>query len=64
MGSERGHRTLTVLRKGGKLVTIPQARASLQALASLDAGLVLPGHRDPFHGAVADAVAQARQAPS
>jgi integrase/recombinase XerD len=25
MGSERGHRTLTVLRKGGKIVTIPLA---------------------------------------
>jgi glyoxylase-like metal-dependent hydrolase (beta-lactamase superfamily II) len=41
-----------------------QARASLEALTSLDAGLVLPGHGDPFHGAVADAVAQARNAPS
>jgi glyoxylase-like metal-dependent hydrolase (beta-lactamase superfamily II) len=40
------------------------ARASLKALASFDAGLVLPGHGDPFHGAVADAVAQARNAPS
>jgi hypothetical protein len=27
LGSERGHRTLTVLRKGGKMVTIPLARA-------------------------------------
>jgi integrase/recombinase XerD len=25
-GIERGHRTLTVLRKGGKIVTIPLAR--------------------------------------
>lgn len=41
-----------------------QARASLEALASLDAGLVLPGHGDPVHGAVADAVAHARNAPS
>jgi glyoxylase-like metal-dependent hydrolase (beta-lactamase superfamily II) len=32
-----------------------QAQASLQALTSLDAGVVLPGHGDPFHGAIADA---------
>jgi len=41
-----------------------QARTSLEALTSLDAGLVLPGHGDPFHGALADAVARARQTPS
>jgi glyoxylase-like metal-dependent hydrolase (beta-lactamase superfamily II) len=40
-----------------------QARASPEALTSLDAGLVLPGHGDPFHGAVADAVTQARHTP-
>ena len=28
LGQERGHRTLTVLRKGGKLVTMPLAHAS------------------------------------
>jgi len=40
-----------------------QARASLEALTSLDAGLLLPGHGDPFRGPVANAVAQARRAP-
>jgi hypothetical protein len=40
-----------------------QAQASLQALTSLDAGVVLPGHGDPFHGAIADAVTQALHAP-
>jgi glyoxylase-like metal-dependent hydrolase (beta-lactamase superfamily II) len=40
-----------------------QAKASLEALTSLDAGLVLPGHGNPFHGTVSDAVAQARQTP-
>ncbi len=28
LGSERGHRTLTVLRNGGKIVTIPLAGSS------------------------------------
>ncbi|GAA4028450.1 MBL fold metallo-hydrolase [Streptomyces plumbiresistens] len=41
-----------------------QARTSLEALTSLDAGLLLPGHGDPFHGDVTDAVAQARHTPS
>jgi glyoxylase-like metal-dependent hydrolase (beta-lactamase superfamily II) len=40
-----------------------QAKASLKALTSLDAGLVLPGHGDPFHGPIADAAAQAQHAP-
>jgi glyoxylase-like metal-dependent hydrolase (beta-lactamase superfamily II) len=40
-----------------------QARASLEALTSVDAGLVLPGHGEPFRGPVADAVAQAQLAP-
>lgn len=31
MGSERGHRTLTVLRKGGKLVTIPLAPRTVRS---------------------------------
>lgn len=45
---ERGHRTLTVLRKGGKVVTIPlaprTARATLRhafITAALDAGVPL-----------------------
>jgi site-specific recombinase XerD len=32
MGSERGHRTLTVLRKGGKVVTIPLAPRTARSL--------------------------------
>lgn len=39
------------------------ARASLPALASVDAGLGLPGHGEPFHGPVADAAAQAQHVP-
>nr|WP_050451360.1 MBL fold metallo-hydrolase [Streptomyces sp. SID8359] len=40
----------------------PAATASsLDALAALDAGLVLPGHGSPWHGPVADAVAAARE---
>jgi glyoxylase-like metal-dependent hydrolase (beta-lactamase superfamily II) len=39
-----------------------EARASLDALNAVDAGLVLPGHGDPFWGPVADAVAQAQHA--
>ena len=31
-GAERGHRTLTVLRKGGKLVTIPLAPRTARAI--------------------------------
>jgi glyoxylase-like metal-dependent hydrolase (beta-lactamase superfamily II) len=38
------------------------ALASLAALEAVDAGLVLPGHGDPFAGTPADAVAQARDA--
>ena len=38
------------------------ALRSLDALAPLDASLVLPGHGDPFHGSPADAVEQARRA--
>lgn len=40
-----------------------QARESLKVLATVEAELVLPGHGDPFHGPVADAVAQAQHAP-
>jgi site-specific recombinase XerC len=32
MGLERGHRTLTVLRKGGKVVTIPLAPRTARAV--------------------------------
>ncbi|HZC51780.1 MAG TPA: tyrosine-type recombinase/integrase [Mycobacterium sp.] len=32
MGSERGHRTLTVLRKGGKIVTVPLAPRTARSL--------------------------------
>jgi integrase/recombinase XerD len=32
MGSERGHRTLTVLREGGKVVTIPLAPRTARSL--------------------------------
>ncbi|MDT3397383.1 MBL fold metallo-hydrolase [Streptomyces sp. B1866] len=39
-----------------------EARASLDAVAALDADIVLPGHGRPWHGAVADAVAAARAA--
>jgi glyoxylase-like metal-dependent hydrolase (beta-lactamase superfamily II) len=39
-----------------------QALASLDAIAPLDAGLVLPGHGDPYEHAVSQAVRQARQA--
>ncbi len=37
-----------------------QTRESLSALASIDAGKLLPGHGDPFDGSPADAVARAR----
>ena len=32
LGLERGHRTLTVLRKGGKIVTIPLAPRTARAI--------------------------------
>jgi glyoxylase-like metal-dependent hydrolase (beta-lactamase superfamily II) len=38
------------------------ALASLTALDAIDAGLLLPGHGDPFAGTPADAAAQARSA--
>jgi glyoxylase-like metal-dependent hydrolase (beta-lactamase superfamily II) len=38
------------------------ALASLTALGTIDAGLLLPGHGDPFAGTPADAAAQARSA--
>jgi glyoxylase-like metal-dependent hydrolase (beta-lactamase superfamily II) len=39
-----------------------EALASLTALAAIDAGLLLPGHGEPFPGTPADAAAQARGA--
>ena len=32
LGSERGHRTLTITRKGGKIVTIPLAPRTVRAI--------------------------------
>ncbi len=58
MGSERGHRTLTVLRKGGKIVTIPLAprtarRLDLAIGERLDGRIFLgtDGQRLDRHGA-------------
>lgn len=39
-----------------------QALVSLESLASLDAGLVLPGHGDPYEGGISEAVRQAQRA--
>jgi glyoxylase-like metal-dependent hydrolase (beta-lactamase superfamily II) len=39
-----------------------QALASLKSLAPLDAGLVLPGHGDPYEGGITEAVRQAQRA--
>ena len=39
-----------------------QALASLGRLAGLQAGTLLPGHGDPWHGSMSDAVARAREA--
>jgi glyoxylase-like metal-dependent hydrolase (beta-lactamase superfamily II) len=41
-------------------VDIARARRSLDALARLDAELLLPGHGEPYRGRVAAAVAEAR----
>ena len=38
-----------------------QALASLDRLAGLPAGTLLPGHGDPWHGPMSDAVARARE---
>jgi integrase/recombinase XerD len=58
MGSERGHRTLTVLRKGGKIVTIPLAPRTARSLdlaigERLDGPIFLraDGQRLDRHGA-------------
>ncbi len=39
-----------------------QALSSLDRLADLGVGTLLPGHGDPWHGSMADAVAEARAA--
>jgi integrase len=59
LGSERGHRTLTVLRKGGKLVTIPLAPRTARSLdlaigERIDGPIPLrpDGHRMNRHCAV------------
>jgi integrase len=58
MGSERGHRTLTVMRKGGKIVTIPLAPRTARSLdlaigERLDGPIFLraDGQRLDRHGA-------------
>ena len=58
LGLERGHRTLTVLRKGGKLVTIPLAPRTARAIdlaigERLDGPIFLraDGQRMDRHGA-------------
>ena len=38
-----------------------RTRASLATLEGLDAGTILPGHGEPFHGSPATAVARARE---
>lgn len=53
LGMERGHRTLTIIRKGGKVATIPLAPRTARAIdhrissagPSTDQG---GGHRDPY----------------
>jgi glyoxylase-like metal-dependent hydrolase (beta-lactamase superfamily II) len=39
-----------------------RALSSLERMVGLDADILLPGHGDPWHGAMADAVARAREA--
>jgi integrase/recombinase XerD len=58
LGLERGHRILTVLRKGGKIVTIPLAPRTARAIdiaigERLDGPIFLraDGHRMERHGA-------------
>lgn len=41
-----------------------QALSSLDRLAGLKVGTLLPGHGDPWHGSMSDAVAEARAAAS
>jgi integrase/recombinase XerD len=58
LGQERGHRTLTIIRKGGKVVTIPMAsrtaRAIDMAIGERTQGpvfMVADGRRLDRHGA-------------
>jgi integrase/recombinase XerD len=53
LGLEGGHRTLTVLRKGGKLVTIPLAPRTARAI-DLAIGEHLTGAELPARGRGAD----------
>jgi glyoxylase-like metal-dependent hydrolase (beta-lactamase superfamily II) len=39
-----------------------QALSSLDRLAELTVGTLLPGHGNPWHGSLSDAVAEARAA--
>ena len=59
LGLERGHRTLTIVRKGGKTVTIPMAprtaRAADLAIGERDSGPIFigaDGKRLDRHGAI------------
>jgi integrase/recombinase XerD len=58
LGLERGHRTLTIIRKGGKVVTIPLAPRTARAIDLVIAGrtdgpvfLAADGRRVDRHGA-------------
>ena len=51
LGIERGHRTLTILRKGGKIVTMPLAPRTARAVdlavgERLDGPILVDGHGD------------------
>jgi integrase len=54
LGIERGHRTLVVTRKGGKVVTVPVAPRTAQAIdlavGGTHPGADLPGRRRPAAG--------------
>lgn len=50
------------LMPGPTNVSTAQARESLTAIEGLDAGLLLPGHGEPWHGTPAAAVREARAA--
>ena len=69
LGSERGHRTLTIIRKGGKVVTIPlaprTARAIGLAIGERTDGpifLAFDGRRLDRHGAARIVCGAARRA--
>ncbi|GAC1595835.1 MAG: hypothetical protein NVS3B21_19220 [Acidimicrobiales bacterium] len=61
LGIERGHRTLTILRKGGKIVTIPLAPRTPRTARAIDLAigermegpifLGPDGHRLDWHAA-------------